>query len=89
MKDMKRLFGYMGPYKKDMILGALFVMIETGFELFIPIMISNLIDIGVANHDVNYIYVKGAQMALLALGALVTGLLYAHFSAKASSSEST
>ena len=36
MKDMKRLFGYMGPYKKDMILGALFVMIETGFELFIP-----------------------------------------------------
>lgn len=26
MKDMKRLFGYMGPYKKDMILGALFVM---------------------------------------------------------------
>ena len=84
MKDMKRLFGYMGPYKKDMILGALFVLIETGFELFIPIMISNLIDIGVANHDVNYIYVKGAQMALLALGALVTGLLYAHFSAKAS-----
>lgn len=84
MKDMKRLFGYMGPYKKNMILGALFVMIETGFELFIPIMISNLIDIGVANHDVNYIYVKGVQMALLALGALVTGLLYAHFSAKAS-----
>lgn len=84
MKDMKRLFGYMGPYKKDMILGALFVMIETGFELFIPIMISNLIDIGVANHDVNYIYVKGVQMALLALGAFVTGLLYAHFSAKAS-----
>lgn len=84
MKDMKRLFGYMGPYKKDMILGALFVMIETGFELFIPIMISNLIDIGVANHDVNYIYVKGVQMALFALGALVTGLLYAHFSAKAS-----
>lgn len=84
MKDMKRLFGYMGPYKKDMILGALFVMIETGFELFIPIMISNLIDIGVANHDVNYIYVKGVQMALLALGALVTGLLYAHSSAKAS-----
>ena len=74
MKDMKRLFGYMGPYKKDMILGALFV----------TIMISNLIDIGVANHDVNYIYVKGVQMALLALGALVTGLLYAHFSAKAS-----
>ncbi len=84
MKDMKRLFGYMGPYKKDMILGALFVMIETGLELFIPIMISNLIDVGVANRDVHYIYIKGVQMALLAMGALITGLSYAHFSAKAS-----
>ena len=64
MKDMKRLFGYMGPYKKDMILGALFVMIETGFELFIPIMISNLIDIGVANHDVNYIYPESVKFIL-------------------------
>ena len=84
MKDMKRLFGYMGPYKKDMILGAVFVMIETAFELFIPIMISDLIDIGVAGRDVHYIYMKGAQMALLALGALITGLLYAKFSARAS-----
>lgn len=84
MKDMKRLFGYMGPYKKDMILGAVFVMIETAFELFIPIMISDLIDIGVAGRDVHYIYMKGVQMALLALGALITGLLYAKFSARAS-----
>lgn len=84
MKDMKRLFGYMGPYKKDMILGAVFVMIETAFELFIPIMISDLIDIGVAGNDVHYIYMKGVQMALLALGALITGLLYAKFSARAS-----
>lgn len=84
MKDMKRLFGYMGSYKKDMILGAVFVMIETAFELFIPIMISDLIDIGVAGRDVHYIYMKGVQMALLALGALITGLLYAKFSARAS-----
>ena len=83
MKDMKRLFWYIGPYKKDMFLAALFVIIETGFVQFIPIMIANLSDIGVANHDVNYIYVKGVQMALLALGALVTGLLYAQFSGKA------
>ena len=84
MKDMKRLFGYMGSYKKDMILGAVFVMIETAFELFIPIMISDLIDIGVAGRDVHYIYMKGVQMALLALGALITGLLYAKYSARAS-----
>lgn len=84
MNDMKRLLGYMGPYKRDMLLGALFVMIETGLELFIPIMISDLIDVGVANRDVHYIYMKGIQMGLLALGALITGLFYAHFSARAS-----
>lgn len=67
-----------------MILGALLVLIETCFELFIPIMIADLIDVGVANHDLPYIYGKGLQMIFCALMALFTGLLYAHFAAKAS-----
>lgn len=83
MNDMKRLLKYAGPYKKDMILGALLVLIETCFELFIPIMIADLIDVGVANHDLSYIYVKGVQMIFCALMALITGLLYAQFAAKA------
>lgn len=83
MNDMKRLLKYAGPYKKDMILGALLVLIETCFELFIPIMIADLIDVGVANHDLSYIYGKGVQMVFCALMALITGLLYAHFAAKA------
>ena len=45
MNDIRRLAGYIGPYKKDMMLGALMVTIETAFELFIPIMIADLIDI--------------------------------------------
>ena len=79
---MKRLLKYAGPYKKDMILGAVLVLIETCFELFIPVMIADLIDVGVANHDIPYIYGKGLQMVFCALMALVTGLLYAHFAAK-------
>ena len=84
MNDIRRLAGYIGPYKKDMMLGALMVTIETAFELFIPIMIADLIDIGVANHDLAYIYSNGFQMGICALLALVTGLLYARFSARAS-----
>lgn len=79
---MKRLLKYAGPYKKDMILGAVLVLIETCFELFIPVMIADLIDVGVANHDISYIYGKGLQMVFCALMALITGLLYAHFAAK-------
>ena len=58
MNDMKRLLSYAGPYKRDMIFGAVLVLVETCFELFIPILISNLIDIGVANGDIPYIYRK-------------------------------
>ena len=71
MNDIKRLAGYIGSYKKDMMLGALMVMIETAFELVIPIMIADLIDVGVANHDLAYIYSKGFQMGICALLALV------------------
>lgn len=62
MKDMKRLLKYAGPYKRDMIFGAVLVLLETCFELFIPVMIADLIDVGVASHDLNYIYGKGLQM---------------------------
>ena len=85
MKDMKRLLNYIGPYRKDMILGAVLVLVETCFELFIPVIIADLIDDGVAKHDVSYIYIKGMQMGICAVLALVTGLLYARFAAKASS----
>lgn len=36
MNDMKRLLRYAGPYRRDMVLGAVLVLIETCFELFIP-----------------------------------------------------
>ena len=36
MRDLKRLFGYLGPYRRDMIIGMLLVVVETCFELVIP-----------------------------------------------------
>lgn len=84
MEDLKRLFGYLGPYRKDMYLGALLVLLETCFELFIPILMADIIDVGVANHDIAFIWSKGLQMGACALAALITGLLYARFAARAS-----
>ena len=46
MKDLKRLLGYMGPYKKDMALGMLLVIVESAFEMVIPILMSDIIDEG-------------------------------------------
>ena len=55
MTDLKRLLRYLGPYRRDMVIGALLVVIETAFELFIPLLMADLIDVGVKNHDVPYI----------------------------------
>ena len=57
MNDMKRLLSYAGPYKRDMIFGAVLVLVETCFELFIPILISDLIDVGVANGEIGRAHV--------------------------------
>lgn len=84
VRDLKRLLQYLGPYRKDLIFGALLVMVETAFELVIPILMADLIDVGVANHDLTYILHKGIQMGICAALALITGLLYARFAARAS-----
>ncbi|MBS5481447.1 MAG: ABC transporter ATP-binding protein [Clostridiales bacterium] len=83
MRDLKYLLRYLGPYRKDMLIGALLIVVETGFELVIPLLMADLIDIGVANRDMTYILHKGIQMGICALLSLVTGLLYARFAARA------
>ena len=72
MNDLKRLFGYLGPYRRDLVLGALLVLVETVFELVIPILMADIIDVGVVNHDVPYILRQGGLMGLCALMALLT-----------------
>ena len=84
MKDLKQLLKYLGRYRWDMVIGMLLIVVETAFEMFIPILMADLIDVGVANHDVAYILHKGVQMGICALLALITGLLYARFAARAS-----
>ena len=41
MADLKRLLRYMGPYRKDMVIGALLIVVETAFELFIPLLMAD------------------------------------------------
>lgn len=84
MGELRRLLGYLGPYRRDLLIGGILVVIETCFELVIPVLMADLIDVGVANQDINYVLYKGAQMGICALCALVTGLLYARFAARAS-----
>ena len=83
MRELKRLFVCLHEYRCDLILGMVLVLAETFFELVIPVLMADLIDVGVANRDVRYILMKGAQMGVCAVLALAAGLLYARFAARA------
>ena len=84
MNDLKRLLGAMGPYRRDMALAMALVVVESSFEMLIPLLMSDIIDEGVARGDVGCILRTGLAMAGCAVMALVTGLLYARFAARAS-----
>ena len=83
MNDIKRLMGYLGPYRRNLFIACLFVFIETSFELFIPALMADLIDNGVVAGDIGYMLRKGVQMGICALLSLATGLMYARFAARA------
>lgn len=83
MQAFKSLFKYFGTYKKDLIIACILLVVECFFELIIPSLIADLIDLGVAKNDVPFMLQKGAEMALCAVLALFTGLLYARFAARA------
>lgn len=76
-----RLFSYIRQYKKYAALAVACILTEGIFELSVPFIMADLIDVGVANGDKTYIYIKGLQMAGCALIALVLGLGSARFAA--------
>ena len=83
MEDLKRIFKFMKPCRREFFLAVMFVIIEASFELTIPMLMADMIDVGVADRDMDYIVARGLTMIACALFALVTGLLYARFSARA------
>ncbi len=84
MKQLLRMLDYLGGYKRSMIAAAVLVIVETCFELIIPLLMADLIDTGVAQRDIDLIISKGIQMGICAVLSLVTGLLYARYAARAS-----
>lgn len=78
-----RLFSYMKQYKKYAVLAVVCITAEAVLELIVPLLMADLIDIGVASGNLSYIAAKGAQMAFCALIALVLGIGSARFAALA------
>lgn len=78
---LKRFYVYMEKYKMYAVLSCLCVAFETLFELIIPMIMADIIDVGVANGNQAYILERGLQMVFCAGISLVLGIGYARFAA--------
>ena len=83
MKHFRLILSYLRPCRREFLLAVLFVTAETAFELFIPLVMANIIDLGVTRRDIPYILHQGLLMAVCALLSLICGLLYARYAARA------
>lgn len=81
---MKKVLPFFKSYKKELILGPLFKLIEAILELFIPIVMIKIIDIGIPNNDINYIIRIGFILILLGLVGLTFALICQYYASIAS-----
>lgn len=80
---MKKLLSFLKDYKKESILAPLFKMLEALFELFVPLVMKKIIDVGIANKDTPYIVRMCLLMVALGVIGLVCSLTAQFFAAKA------
>ena len=76
-----RIFSYMRPYRKYTVMAVICVVLETMFELIIPLIMADIIDVGVKYGDKAYIFQQGGLMLLCALLSLILGVGGSRFSA--------
>lgn len=86
---MRKLIYYLKDYKKESILAPLFKMLEALFELFVPIVMAKVIDVGIPLGDKNYIIRMCLVMILLGIIGLACSITAQYFSAKAASGFAT
>lgn len=71
-------------YKKESILAPLFKLLESLFDLFVPLVIAGIINKGINNNDFHYVLKMFGLLILLAIIGLACSIVAQYFAAKAS-----
>lgn len=79
---MKRLLRYLKNYKKELVFGPFFKLLEAIFELIVPVVMANIIDKGIGNNDVGYILRMIGVIVLLGVCGLGFALTCQYLAAK-------
>lgn len=74
---------YLSAYKKECVFAPLFKMLEALFELFVPLVVSAIIDTGIGNADKGYIVKMSLLLVTLAVIGLTCAITAQYFAAKA------
>lgn len=80
---MRKLLKYLKGYEKESIIGPLFKMLEASFELVVPIIMANIIDVGIKNQDITYILKSGVILVILGVLGLICSITAQYYAAKA------
>lgn len=80
---MKKILSFLKDYKKESVIAPLFKMLEAIFELIVPLVVAQMIDIGISNGDKGYIFQRCGVLILLAGIGLVCAISAQYFAAKA------
>nr|WP_303182701.1 ABC transporter ATP-binding protein [Lachnoclostridium phocaeense] len=79
---MKRLLNYLKPHPFITVMAPLFKMLEATFELFVPLVVAQMIDVGIAGNDGPYLWKMGALLILLGIVGFSFSLTAQYFAAK-------
>ena len=80
---MKKLLVYLRPYRLQAILAPVFKLLEAAFELLVPLIMADIIDVGIAAGDTGYILKKCLLLVGLGLCGFASATCAQYFSAKA------
>ena len=80
---VKGLLIYLKQDRKECVLGPLFKLLEALFELFVPLVMTSIIDVGIATGSRRYILERCGLLVLLAVVGLVCSITAQYFAARA------
>ena len=86
---MKYLVRYLKKYKLQGVLAPLFKMIEACFDLLVPLIVAEMIDVGIELGDSSYIIVRFGWLIFLAVAGLACSFTAQYFAARVAVSAST
>ena len=73
MRDLKYIAAYLRPCRRDLTLAMVLVFLESLLEMIIPVIMTDIVDIGVPDHNIPLILRQGGKMVLCALLVLFLG----------------